>query len=94
MRLEGRTKYVSLEEAIESTLKELGGSARLEDVLQEVWKRYVRGGSEKVVMRLYKSPAGRVWSPEAEEALRILEEAGVIVRRGDRIYLVGDIGKP
>lgn len=83
-----RARYVSLEEVIESILKELGGSASVEEVLLEAWRRYGRGGSERVVMRLYKTPTGSVWSPEAEEALRVLEEAGVISRAGDKLYLL------
>ncbi|WP_168371293.1 hypothetical protein [Pyrodictium occultum] len=83
-------RYISLMEAVERVLRDLGGSADLDTLLREVWRRYVEhGDGEKVVMRLYRHPSGRLWSPDAEEALRVLEAAGVIVKRGRWVALRG-----
>ena len=80
-------RYISLIEAIERVLVEFGGRAPVEAVLREVWRRYVSGGDgERVVMRLFSSPAG-LWSPDAEEALEILEAAGLVERRGRLLVL-------
>ncbi|ABM80627.1 hypothetical protein [Hyperthermus butylicus] len=84
------TRYIGLAAAIERVLRELGGSADVDTVLAEVWKRYVEGGGpEKVTMRLFRHPAGYYWSPDAEEALSVLEAAGKLVRRGRHLVLVG-----
>lgn len=82
------SRYVGLGKAIMRVLGELGGRAEIDDVLERVWREYVAGGgSGRVVMRLYRHPSGELWSPDADEAIRILEAAGVIERRG-RVLLV------
>lgn len=81
-------RYLSLVEAIERVLRDLGGRASVDTVLREVWRRYVAGGGgERVVMRLYSAPGGRLWSPDAEEALHILEAAGIVERRNGLLVL-------
>ncbi len=83
-----QTRYISLSTAIINVLRELGGRADLNRVLVEVWRRYVNGGDGvRVTMRLYRHPSGYYWSPDAEEALEVLEAAGVIVRRGRTLEL-------
>lgn len=81
-------RYIGVGEAIVRVLRELGGAADVDTVLREVWRRFVSpGNGERVVMRLYSHPAGLLWSPEAEEALRRLEETGIVERRGRRLLL-------
>jgi hypothetical protein len=81
-------RYIGVGEAIVRVLQDLGGAADVDTVLREVWRRYVSpGDGERVVMRLYSHPAGRLWSPEAEEALRSLEALGLVERRGRRLLL-------
>ena len=81
--------YVPLTYAIEKTLRDLGGSAPLNKLLMEVWRRYVEpGNGERVVMRLYRHPSGRLWSPDAEEALHILEAVGAVAIHGERVIYV------
>jgi len=82
-------RYISLSTAIINVLRELGGRASLDRVLVEVWKRYVAGGNGvRVTMRLYRHPSGYYWSPDAEEALEVLEAAEVIARNGNTIQLL------
>lgn len=86
-------RYISVAEAVERTLKDLGGSSTINELLKELWKRYVGGkGEERVVMRIYLSPPGKLWSPEAEEALGVLESAGVIERKNGKVFL--KLGSP
>jgi predicted ArsR family transcriptional regulator len=81
-------RYISLSTAIINVLRELGGRASLDQVLVEVWKRYVAGGNGvRVTMRLYRHPSGYYWSPDAEEALEVLEAAGVVARKGHMVLL-------
>ena len=81
-------RYIGLTRAILEVLRGLGGRADLDTLLAEVWRRYVEpGGPERVVMRLYRHPSGRLWSPDAEEALHVLEAAGYIRRRGRVVEL-------
>lgn len=80
---DGRPRYLGLAAAIERVLRELGGQAELDTVLVKVWDKYVENNKgERVVMRLYHHPSGELWSPDAEEAIRVLEAAGVVRRRG------------
>ena len=82
------TRYISLPAAIVSVLRDLGGRADINTVLVEVWRRYVGdGGPVKVTMRLYRRPSGYYWSPDAEEALEVLEAAGVVYRKGRLVIL-------
>ena len=82
------TRYISLSAAIINVLRELGGKADINTVLVEVWRRYVGdGGPVKVTMRLYRHPSGYYWSPDAEEALEVLEAAGVVYRKGRMVVL-------
>lgn len=81
-------RYISLVAAIERVLRDLGGRAEMDTLLREVWTRYVEAGNgERVVMRLYRHPSGRLWSPDAEEALRVLEAAGIVERQGRTLVL-------
>jgi len=81
-------RYLGLAAAIERVLRELGGRAELDTVLARIWSKYVASGNgERVVMRLYHHPSGELWSPDAEEALRVLEAAGIIKRRG-RVLII------
>jgi len=85
-------RYIGVTEAILRVLRELGGSADVDTVLREVWRRYVSpGNGERVVMRLYPHPSGRLWSPEAEEAIRLLETAGLLERKGRRLVLLAAV---
>jgi len=83
-----RPRYIGVAEAIVRVLRDRGGSGDLDAVLREVWRRYVAGGDgERVTMRLYRHPSGRLWSPDAEEAIRLLEAAGLVERRGRLLAL-------
>jgi len=85
-------RYIGVTEAILRVLRELGGAADMDTVLREVWRRYVaQGNGERVVMRLYQHPAGKLWSPEAEEAIRTMEAAGLLERRGRRLVLLAGV---
>lgn len=50
------------------------------EVLEEVLEKYVLTG--RLVIRVYRHPSGELWSPDLDEALRVLEAAGVVERRG------------
>ncbi len=85
-------RYVSVVEAIVRVLKDMGGEGEVDTVLRVLWRRYVKGGNgERVVMRLYRSPAGKLWSPDAEEALKILVAAGVVQLRDGKLVLRKDV---
>ena len=85
---DSKPRYLGLAVAIERVLRELGGRAELDTVLAKVWSKYVMGSNgERVVMRLYHHPSGELWSPDAEEALRVLEAAGIIKRKGRMLII-------
>ena len=85
---DSKPRYLGLAVAIERVLRELGGRAELDTVLARIWSKYVTSNNgERVVMRLYHHPSGELWSPDAEEALRVLEAAGIIKRRG-RVLII------
>jgi hypothetical protein len=83
-------RYLGLASAIEIVLRELGGKADIDTVLSRVWEQYVeKGNGERVVMRLFHHPSGELWSPDAEEAIRVLEAAGVVKRVGRTLIARG-----
>jgi hypothetical protein len=76
-------RYVSVLKAVEEALRSLGGSAELDALVEEVWKRW--GG--KAPLRVYRHPSGRLWSPDVDEALKVLSAAGIVRVVGRKVNL-------
>lgn len=62
-------------------------SATVTDVLEEIWEKYVAPG--RLTIRVFRHPSGELWSPDLDEALKILEAAGVLERRGSLVVCRG-----
>ena len=84
-------RYIGLGAALVETLRRLGGEADLDTVLLETWRLYGPGSEVQTVMRLFRHPTGRVWSPEAAEALELLAASGVVELRGGRVRLRANV---
>lgn len=83
-----QAEYVPLTKAVVEVLSSRRRPLRYQDLVEELLRRY-SDGEKRAILRVFRSPEGGVWSPELDEALRVLVLAGLVEIRGEKIYLRG-----
>ena len=82
-----RVEYVTATWAIVDVLKKSGGLLGYEELVAKTIAAYTTG-EKKATIRVFRKPDGGLWSPEIEEAVKLLQEAGIIRIVNGRVFLV------